>query len=1210
MGLTEELPMIAARTTFVFLLALVLGSVSVSGAELAPGVPTSGLEIDRPTLPWTLPTHEPPIRALVIAPWIASRDVTMLAQHMALRVDLVETRDSSRIDFDDDTLSRTDHPEFAHTTQRLQQLLEKRYDVIVLATFNFSALPAKLQYLLLSRVVEGTGLVLANQGWHPHDELQEALLKFPVRDQPWRAAAPWEAFQWQRIDAVRKYPGVGFHETKTTNLRQFADERAFLKKVRRFDLKKGRLALLDYAPQGAAGSGTSLSPASAYPLDRLIQQDYYIAIAARQVRWAARREPPLGIADVQPNARSIDRGELAAAGRVVLAGDRPLAAGHRLRLVVRDLDGRVHWRQEQDLPGQAGPAEIAVSLPALAAGEYFFDAWLLGQAGVIDWGSAHFTVTSPLAIETVRLDRDVLRPGEPIAGSVRLTGPAPQGTCRLRIVDSYGRLELEEPVPLAAGQAECRFRVALPHPVGIVFRVEAILEAGGQALATAKAEFTIPKSLTEDRFYGILWGGSQGPGRIGDLVFREARRYGYDASLAGYPTEYYARAAATADLALVPYMTRLLACDGKDFCYNTPQWRSEMAAGLSAHAAMIARYGALGYSLGDEVEERPLVICESPTCQAALREYLKKLYGTISALNAKWHSNFSDWDQVRPGWVAEARKKKNFVPWIDYQTHRRDLWLESCRWCADAIHRGDPGARMGYEGSPGYERWPELLEFFRITGPYDSPDNDIVVDLRRPGSIVGNWIGNYTDPESLNIRYMSWRRLLLGFNSQWWWTQNLSFNGDGTPTRRFAENVQALAEIRGGLGRLLAGGTFVHDAIAIPYCPASEFASEAYSQQTSIQGAKDALRAMLWDLGLHYWRIPLRQIAAGELQKRGIRVLFLPYHQAMSRVEAAGIRQFVADGGTLIADLRPAVMDEHGAVLDEGYLDATFGVHRAKAGQSEGVVGVPQGPGLVGGIQQSGLSLTADRLVSARDGKASGTVGETPICITHAVGKGRAVLLNFVLDGYLAAREAQRHEGLRSLLAGLLEQAGVKGGVQVVADGRLLVGARLSRWSVGPTLVIGIDRDPVAPARDARLSAEVRWPRPGEVYDVRAGKYLGRQQSTPIELAVHEPRMLALVPYRIGPLSLTGTEKARPGAVVTLGVTLAGAAGAHVVCLDVFGPDGRRRVFFRRELLLSAGNAEAIFPLALNDLPGAWRIRAQETISGQTAWHEVQVATP
>jgi hypothetical protein len=161
---------------------------------------------------------------------------------------------------------------------------------------------------------------------------------------------------------------------------------------------------------------------------------------------------------------------------------------------------------------------------------------------------------------------------------------------------------------------------------------------------------------------------------------------------------------------------------------------------------------------------------------------------------------------------------------------------------------------------------------------------------------------------------------------------------------------------------------------------------------------------------------------------------------------------------------------------------------------------------------------------------------------------------------------------------------------------------------VGPILVVGVDRYPVAPARDAPLSAEVRWPGPGEVYDIRAGKHLGNQQSTPIELAVHELRMLALVPYRIGELSLAGTNQARPGAVVTLGVKLAGAAGPHVVCLDVFGPDGRRRVYFRRELLLKQGQGEALFPLALNDLPGIWRIRAREAISGQTAWHEVKVA--
>ncbi len=80
-------------------------------------------------------------------------------------------------------------------------------------------------------------------------------------------------------------------------------------------------------------------------------------------------------------------------------------------MVLRDLDGRMQWQPEKDLPVQAGQAEIAVSLPALAAGEYLFDAWLLHHDDVVDWGSAHFTVIALLVLDLVRFTELARRRG-------------------------------------------------------------------------------------------------------------------------------------------------------------------------------------------------------------------------------------------------------------------------------------------------------------------------------------------------------------------------------------------------------------------------------------------------------------------------------------------------------------------------------------------------------------------------------------------------------------------------------------------------------------------------------------------------------------------------------------------------------------------------------------------------------------------------------
>ena len=354
----------------------------------------------------------------------------------------------------------------------------------------------------------------------------------------------------------------------------------------------------------------------------------------------------------------------------------------------------------------------------------------------------------------------------------------------------------------------------------------------------------------------------------------------------------------------------------------------------------------------------------------------------------------------------------------------------------------------------------------------------------------------------------------------------------------------------------------------------------------------------------------MKKIAEGELQRRGIRVVFLPYHQAMSRSQAAGLRRFVEQGGILIADLRPAVMDEHGEALERGLLDDVFGIRRDGPAASQAVRARPRGAGVIEGLAESGMELTADASVSLDGGKSLGTVADAPIYVEHEVGKGRAILLNFSLDDYLTARETERHRALQQLFAKLLEGAGVSPVTRVTASGKPLDGLWLTQWKVGPTLVAGVDRRPVSPARDKPLKARVHWPEPGEIYDVRAGKHLGRQGETDINLAVREPQLLAWLPYRIGKLSVAGPETARPGEGVQVEIALQDVKGPHVVCLDVFGPDGKRRVYFRRRLFLKDGRGQAAFPLALNAAAGDWRIRAREVIGGQVVWHNFRIAAP
>ena len=68
---------------------------------------------------------------------------------------------------------------------------------------------------------------------------------------------------------------------------------------------------------------------------------------------------------------------------------------------------------------------------------------------------------------------------------------------------------------------------------------------------------------------------------------------------------------------------------------------------------------------------------------------------------------------------------------------------------------------------------------------------------------------------------------------------------------------------------------------------------------------------LIEDEGLQYKFVSYDQVENGGLIAGGYKVLILPRSSALSEREAENIRDFVARGGTVIADGQPGVFDEH-----------------------------------------------------------------------------------------------------------------------------------------------------------------------------------------------------------------------------------------------------------------------------------------------------------
>ena len=1186
-----------------------------ASADQPPHIVRDPMKVSPPALAWAKPDEATPIRALVICPWGNTRDVYRLAQHMNITFDLITTFNHQEVNFDATTAGRIDQPELVHTDRLLLPASKKRYDVIIVAAYSFGLLPGEVKYNIIKHAVDGAGLALFNQNMKTLGDLQKPLTaKSLGKGTELIRGIPWPAFRQARASVTTKYPGVRYSgDSVTKEMPLYGNLRNANRQVGRYRIGRGRLAVANLSRPYSRLGGVSLTPMMSYPLDKLFQYDYFLSIAAKQVRWAARGEPKVRAWSVFPNRAKMPRGpQLQEAGRVVVRSERGARGRVEIRVTVRDWDGAFEHRATHEAAIDRAEQTIGFPLPLLPDGEHFLDVQIARGDNVVDWGSAHFAVTSPVGVAKVDLQTDddgALRDGTTIRGAVSLAGIKAPMELEVRVRDSYDRIEAVRRFPIQRGQSKQAFALDLPDRQGIIFRVAATLRADGQNVSVGRAEFTIPKHLTPDRFLAIGWAGASPQPRSIEK-YRLLRQYGYETILSSFPHDFSARSTAACDIIMVPYMIRLMSCDAKT-CFTTAEWYKQMSAGLEAHARMISKYGALGYSLGDEVRLQSYV-CNRPDCVAKFQQWLEGTYKTVDALNAEWQTKFKAFDEIEPTFIGEAKRKRNYVPTMDYLQHRRDLWVEQCRFCYDAIQRGHPGARMGYEGASGYERWPELLEFFRLTGPYTRYDMDTALDLARPDTVIGNWMGSYGGfgrdiPRERHARWYSLQRLIFGFNSQWWWTTAMAFKGDNTPVERMDNNAQTLALIQAGLGKVLVTSDFQRDPVVIPYSPPSDLATQFYSELTSIDTAKTLTREILKEHGLRQRRVPMTQIAAGELERLGTKVVMLPYHQAMSKREAEGLRRFVARGGTLIADLRPAVLDEHGKPLETGFLDATFGIARKSIEPPHTATGKPDMSGARGpfaALAKLDAELRADKSVTARaDAKAHGTIDGVPICIENRVGKGRAILLNFALNEYSDLRTADEHRPLQRMLARLLEEAGLPPEVRVTVDGQPADRLDIPRWRKGDMLIVGLDRYPVDPARDRPWHAKLQWRKRGHVYEILSNTYFGETDSAETELSPHEVKFFAWLPHQIGDVSLNVPATVRAGERVPITVGLdvpVGGRALHVVGIDVYRPDGTWAHYLRKRIALKDARAQAHVRLAHNAPVGTWKLRAREVISGKT----------
>jgi hypothetical protein len=1248
-------------------------------AELRPDVVT-------PHTPWARPYAGRPLKLVVIAPRWTQRATLELQQRFDFDAVVVMTEFST--EWGD---SKTPH--YAWNPYGTAELVTERAlaalrahhrpDVIVIGHMDCRVIPEAVEQAILDALDAGAGLAFLNplalsqrlRDRLDHDStIARDAIAAVVDGIPTEALPPFEPQPSSRLIGN----GLSFREQSAGGRIVVADHTNRLQTAPDTDL--GTDGVNWHAPD--INATCYLSPGGVYRDARVrdIHYDYYCSLTGRCLLWAARALPENRLSGWDDLAGTVDTrngGATLGALHVYCGDTRPVGAV--AQLTIRRLDSKVVHSAGVDI---ADNGHVVIVVPPLRTGGHYFDVLLRDAEGrTLDWGTHFFVNDSGAEITAIKTTHKSYALDQPVSVEVELTGDLDGAELGVEISDTHGRLLWQDSWPAREHTA---LAADVSEALTIQCELRTSLRRAGRLLATRMHRLLVRQPLLEsDRFAYGAWAAANY-----SFVRRQAARVLADQGvttgiLGGEMDEW-----AALNVRPSPYATRYYPENTdtgglmvRDPCLTDPIFLRKETAMLKEQAEKYRHYSPTAYSLGDD---QAMMLtnqdaCVSPTCLEAFRKYLAGQYKSIEALNDSWETAYTTFEEVMPIAFASARATRRYPAWADHRMYMDQLFVRMHRDAKAIIREVDPGAKVGFEGPImddswyGYA-WPELLDEIDLMVLY--PNNwkfDIVRSFKSPGTMFGGWFGGYAmyrNPD--DTRVYPWFLLFNGCNSYWFFS-HYGWAGAGHPASGVAPDLRvtpclqdtsaAVRKIQSGLDRLILGAERETDDVAVyfsrpsqhaatlmPDIPTRDYNTRAEWEQYIADPTQkwalntEAILRLLDDLGLSYTFVDRAEIAAGALGKMKTRLLIMPMVQALSKAEAAAVTAFVDNGGAVLADLRPAVLDEHVKRLPNGQLDGLFGIKSEAAPlqplRDDTIVSSAEvefqvqlnadrgamqpDPGVEANVEKQpdermcSYPMPVDTTVSVAGGVAETvTAGGVPVFVRHALGQGQAYLLNMAVQHYLTLRAAGRGGGLRHSIRRWLQDTGIEPDTRVEPVGNHAAQVRVFRFRDGETRIVGllrphkrlldeadafVDRSP----RTFRL----RFPERGHVYDGINHTYLGELDSIELEIEVATPYLFAIMPYQVTAIEADAKQDGRTVRVTTRIRTSEGRPGRHVAHLRVTDAQGTPRPEYDGVAVAVGGDAVHTFTLALNDPPGEWMIDLEDVATGITTQSLIVLTVP
>lgn len=971
------------------------------------------------------------------------------------------------------------------------------------------------------------------------------------------------------IDRVRDGSGL-VYVGEGSDLRLLAGEREF---------DSSRLLAVSYGAHflafvGGTGKGLVFAlPEIARPFGQLEIGDY-LALATHALFLASGRETRFTVTKVQAPGRKVELESMSIMNYRIDFVNRSDAGPRKVTVRYRNEKGETAAETGETYLINNGKGFIMVRYPLLPVGEYSADISVFEGEQVVAIAGTSFRVHSDDSLAGIEMKNRSAVEGEYITGRVRTSREIREGmTLTIELLDSWGR------------RISTTKLVPEPRRLGVDF-VFGIRKSAPGAMAV-RANLYKSNALAHVLEQPVFSKGVFNPRAFSLVVFENS---GYDPLYA----VGYERLADEGMSTLALNMTGL-----------TPSEAFSAAVrGAKRGVAVIPVFTLGGRDMragsGNIDLKRMLAMVDTLGCMDIPAYAFDAIDGEAASANA-----------LASGLIAAAGHDSTVgVSVIGRPTE------------TDRTGTAEP-AVMG----------PRTAEA-ALANPFDA---DGIPPLIIGGRVNGMLLDAAQDPQNeIELRTAPWRCLFLGMNTVWW-----SGGAKGAfPALMpgFAVNpaFSALAgearAITGGIDFLLSGANPRFDRIALLWdLPAvrrlSDF-SRGESRSDTVktdagsvfdESPRDALERTAFRSARAFYRacadagyrpriVTGDMIRRGLLSDGGVDVLLLPGVRMLSDATARAITRFGERGGTVVADLRPGIMDERLATRANGALDSLFGIEAVRSvttRESKGAVrffgterGMPDGFAIEGGRGDQDIRPCGDA-------RALGTLGDAPAFLLKNTASGRGICFNFDMGIYETLRGNERVSGLLRFFAWFVGAGGIEPPPVAVVDstGNRAVGVDTFLYEDGDALYIGVLPDATYRSQGCRLFIN-RFQGESHLFDVRKGLYRGMTNIAPLELRPGRTELFAIFLYRTGNIEVKlENNVVYPGSSLSFQVNVLIQGDTkpvrHVLRVEVAGPDRKVREWLSGMYETREGSFKTSIPVSSADSTGKWMLRIRDVATGR-----------